>query len=319
MKKILIALPIEENQRPWLEEQAAGGEACSFLYRTPDGVVPADMEGVQAVIGTISRKPIAAARDLEWLQLSWAGADLFTAPGLLADNVILTNASGAYGLAVAEHMLATTLALMKRLHQYGRQQDAHVWELLGMVSSLEDATVLVLGLGDIGRYYARMANALGAHVIGVKRTPGEKPDYVKELYTLDALDAQLGRADVVAMVLPGGAQTEHIMDERRLRLMKQGAFLINDGRGGAIDPAGLKRVLADRLLGGVALDVTEPEPLPADDPLWDDPRVIITPHCSGKFLLPQTLERVVKLCGENLRRYTHGEPLLHIVNRQIGY
>ena len=103
------------------------------------------------------------------------------------------------------------------------------------------------------------------------------------------------------------------MDERRLRLMKPYAHLINVGRGSAIDPQALKTVLAEGLLGGVAIDVTEPEPLPADDELWDIPRVLITPHIAGWFFLAETLNRIVNIAASNLHAWTHGEPLTHIV------
>ena len=100
----------------------------------------------------------------------------------------------------------------------------------GNIISVEGSTILVLGLGDIGGDYARKVHALGAHVIGVRRTNRNKPDYLDEQHTMDDLDMLLGRADIVAMVLPGGSATNHIMDERRLRLMKKGAYLINVGR-----------------------------------------------------------------------------------------
>ena len=134
-----------------------------------------------------------------------------------------------------------------------------------LVAVITDGSA-VLGLGDIGGDYARKVHALGAHVIGVRRTNRNKPDYLDEQHTMDDLDTLLGRADIVAMVLPGGSTTNHIMDERRLRLMKKGAYLINVGRGNAIDPAALKAVLKDGHLGGCGLDVTEPEPLPPEEP-----------------------------------------------------
>lgn len=320
MKNVLVVLPVEERHKQYLEEQVKGSsEAFRFFYKESEGLNGQDLEGMQAVIGMVPPRLIAGASKLEWLQLSWAGADRFTKPGVLGDGVVLTNASGAYGLAVSEHMVAVTFALVRKLHRYGRSQIRRQWHPLGAVTSVEGATVLVLGLGDIGGCYARKMKALGAYVIGVRRTLKEKPEHVDEQYTIDALDGLLGRADIVAMVLPGGERTEHLMDERRLRLMKKGSYLINDGRGSAIDPAALKKVLREDHLGGVALDVTEPEPLPAEDELWDDERVIITPHISGQFFLPETFERIVRIVGENLGRYARGEELTHIVDREAGY
>ena len=121
---------------------------------------------------------------------------------------------------------------------------------------------------------------------------------------MEDLDELLPRADFVAMSLPSTPQTRHLMDERRLKLMKKGSYLINAGRGDAVDCQALNQALrAGWSLAGCALDVTEPEPLPADHPLWDAPRAIITPHCAGNFFLPETFERVVRITGENLKKY----------------
>ncbi len=186
-------------------------------------------------------------------------------------------------------MLGLTFDLIRRLNQYHANQAEHVWKAMGNIISVEGSTILVLGLGDIGGDYARKVHALGAHVIGVRRTNRNKPDYLDEQHTMDDLDTLLGRADIVAMVLPGGSATNHIMDERRLRLMKKGAYLINVGRGNAIDPDGLYKVLKDGHLGGCGLDVTEPEPLPADSPLWELENLVITPHVAGNFFLRRHL------------------------------
>ena len=136
---------------------------------------------------------------------------------------------------------------------------------------------------------------------------------------MDDLDMLLGRADIVAMVLPGGSATNHIMDERRLRLMKKGAYLINVGRGNAIDPAALKVVLKDGHLGGCGLDVTEPEPLPPEDELWAMDNVVITPHVAGNFFLAETFERIVRIAGENLKAWASGEELKNVVDFSTGY
>lgn len=318
MKQILVTLPLEERHRNYLEAQAAPADV-RFSYRDADSVTAADLAEADAVLGDVDEDLLPAAEKLAWLQIPWAGADAFLRPGVLRPDTVLTNSSGAYGLTVSEHMLAVTLALVRRLNQYARNQAQRIWMPMGRILSIEGATVLVLGLGDIGGSYARKMKALGAYVIGVRRSAAEKPDYLDEQFTIESLDELLPRADIVAMVLPGGDATAHIMDERRLRLMKKGAYLINDGRGNAIDPQALLRVLEEGRLAGAAIDVTEPEPLPPDDPLWAQERLLITPHISGRFLLQETFERVVRIAGENLARYVRGEPLTHVVNRKVGY
>ena len=216
-------------------------------------------------------------------------------------------------------MLALTFDLIRRLGQYHKNQADRQWRSMGNIISVEGSTILILGLGDIGGDYARKVKALGAYTIGVRRTCKEKPEYLDEQYTMDDLDRLLPRADVVAMVVPGGPATCHLMDERRLRLMKKGAYLINVGRGNAIDPAALKAVLKDGHLGGCGLDVTEPEPLPPEDELWAMDNVVITPHVAGNFFLAETFERIVRIAGENLKAWASGEELKNVVDFSAGY
>ena len=179
--------------------------------------------------------------------------------------------------------------------------------------------MLVLGMGNIGGDYARKMKALGAYVIGVRRTAHDKPDYLDELYSLEDFEPALSRADIVAMILPGGENTRHFLDARRLGMLKEGALLINAGRGPAVDAAALKEALRSGRLGGAALDVTDPEPLPADDELWDMENVVITPHCAGNLLLSQTTDKIFRILGDNLHAYTHGGEITNRVDRRLGY
>ncbi|MBR0306475.1 MAG: D-2-hydroxyacid dehydrogenase, partial [Lachnospiraceae bacterium] len=167
--------------------------------------------------------------------------------------------------------------------------------------------------------YAKKVKALGAYTIGIRRTNKNKPEYLDEQYTLDEIDNLLPRADIVAMVLPGGEATHHLMDERRLRLMKKGSYLINVGRGNAIDPKALLTVMQEGHLGGCGLDVTEPEPLPADDPLWACGNVVITPHVAGNFFLQETFERIVRIAGTNMEAWANDGEFTTIVDFATGY
>ena len=202
MKKILVVLPIEQNHREYLEKQTEGHDVA-FKFVDYDNVTLDDVKDVNCIIGSIKRKWIKAAENLEWLQISYSGAELFTMPGLLKSETILTNAAGAYNTAVSEHMLAMTFVLIRRFNQYMLNQFNHTWQKMGKIISVKDSTILVLGLGRIGSDYASKVKSLGAHVIGVKRTIIDKPEFVDELYTMDELDDIIERADIIAMVLPG--------------------------------------------------------------------------------------------------------------------
>jgi len=167
---ILVLQKLEARHREALEQAAADGlYDCRFTWL--DSAASATQEDVadaDVIIGGVDPALISSAPRLKWLQLSWAGADRYTAPGVLPEHVLLTNASGAYGLSVSEHMLTLTLDLQRRMPRYYRQQAAHTWEMFGPLYSVEGSTILVLGMGDIGGDYARKVKALGASTIGVR-------------------------------------------------------------------------------------------------------------------------------------------------------
>ena len=317
-RTVLVTVPLTEKQQQKLAEIALRG-GFRMTVKDVSALTPEDVEGQQVILGHVPPHLLPHADALQWLQLSSAGADRYFGPDVLPEEVLLTNAVGAYGLAVSEHMTAFTFSLLRRFPQYARNQHDHIWKIMGSVKAVSESVIVVLGMGDIGSNYGRQMKALGATVIGVRRTHREKPDWADEQYTIDELDSVLPRADVVAMVIPGGDATRHIMDARRLSLMKKDSVLINVGRGTAVDTEALTEALRSGSIAGAALDVTDPEPLPEDHPLWDMDNVFITPHASGNYLLKGTLDRVVGILTENFRRYVDGEPLRNVVDRSLGY
>ena len=311
--QILITLPAREKHRQLLE---AAWPVGRFVYCPQERLTEADAAEADVIVGTIPHRLLPACRRLKLLQLASAGADGY--PARMPEGAVLTNASGAYGLAISEHMLGMVLGILKRLYTYHDDQRQSLWRDEGTVASLEDAVVLAVGMGSIGGEFARKCKALGSYTIGIRRQLREKPDYLDELHSLSELDELLPRADVVALSLPSGPETDGLMDERRLRRMKTGAVLVNVGRGKAIVTNDLIRVCTEGRIHA-ALDVTDPEPLPPDHPLWQTPNVHITPHISGFFHLPQTLDRIVSIAAQNLRRFCEGRPLLNVVDSETGY
>ncbi|MCI9359518.1 MAG: D-2-hydroxyacid dehydrogenase [Hungatella sp.] len=318
MNRILVVIPVEEKHKRYLEDL---GKSCQFEYARVKNVTEEQVRRADIIIGNVSTAMLKEAECLQWIQLNSAGADAYCKPGILKDGVILTNATGAYGLAISEYMVGMSFMLQNKLYQYYRNQMGHEWKDMGKVTSVYGSTTLVIGLGDIGGEYAARMKALGSYTIGVKRTPGEKPEYLDELYTTERLDELLPRADFVSLSLPNTPNTIHLMDERRLRLMKPGAFLLNVGRGSAIDTDALCKVLEEGHLGGCGVDVTDPEPLPADHPLWDAPGMVITPHISGNYHLQETFERIVRIAGRNLEKFLAGQKaeMENQVDFQTGY
>ena len=315
-KNVLVLLPAEARHREKLETAGAG---CCFVYSDPDTVTEEQIQRANIILGQPNAAMLKASEKLEWLQLASAGTDAYIVPGVLNPKTVLTNATGAYSKAVAEHAFALTLMLTKKLHLYRDEQHNKRWSDHGAVSSLSDSTVAVVGLGDIGRAYARLVKAMGAYVIGVKRRGGNCPDCADELVMTKEIDSILPRADVIMSVLPNTAETRFLYTDARFDLMKDSAVFINCGRGNAVSAEALYRALSEHKIAAAGVDVTEEEPLPANSPLWSLDNLVITPHISGGFHLPETFERIVDIAADNLAAFLKGGELRNVVDFTTGY
>ena len=320
---VLVLLDISGTQREKLEGAApearfiypgVGGEAGSGLTMG-SGATDGQVAAADVIIGNIPASRLAGAGRLKLLQLNSAGYDAYLAPGTMPAGASLCCAVGAYGQAVSEHVLAMVLSLMKRLPGYRDSQREHAWVDLGPVTTLLGAHVLVLGCGDIGGHFARLCSAMGAHVAGVRRHAGSAPEGFESVHAMEGLQGLLPEADTVTSFLPSALSTRGLAGGRFFASMKPGAYFANGGRGDLVDEDALAAALRSGHLAGAALDVTDPEPLPADNPLWDAPGALITPHVSGGFHLPCVLDSIVDIAAGNLRRLRSGEPLRNEVAR----
>lgn len=315
-EKILVVLPVKEEHKERIRNAAPDAKTTYCLEAE---VTKEQVQDANIIIGNVKPEFLKDSRNLRWIQLNNAGTEGFCVPGILPKQAQLTNATGAYGMAISEHLIAMLFALQKRLDIYYDQQTDHRWEKQTHMMVTEGSHVLVIGLGDIGTTFARKMKVLGAHVTGIRRSQKPKPEYVDAQYTMEALPELLPQADIVAMSLPGYSDTKGVIGEKELQLMKSNAILLNVGRGTAIDSLALAKALQGRSIYGAGLDVTDPEPLPEDHPLWDAPHCIITPHVSGGYALPETLEKILNLSIENLERYEKGEALHNIIDFSTGY
>ena len=316
MKKIVVLSQFNDACRGILVQAAEGAELIFSSAEETDATLLAD---AGMIVGPVAPELLPSAKKLEVLQLQSAGADAYIKPGVLPETVDLCNATGAYGLAVAEHLFAGILAVMKKLHRYRDNQRELVWKGLGLVGTMLDATVLIIGPGDIGGTLAVMCRALGAHIICVRRRRTEKPDFADEVYTTEELDAVLPRADIVALAVPGSPETVHLLSRERIALLKDGVIVANGGRGTAIDTDALAEAMDSGKVGYAFLDVTDPEPLPPEHPLWKKPDVFITPHVAGGYNMIETQFRIARVVAKNIRHYLAGEPRENIVDRTTGY
>lgn len=316
MINVLTVMPLTEEYQEIL--QAVSPELK--FYHAGTGQVPDSiLKEADIIVGNLPPARVKEADHLRLLQLNSAGTDGYLEPGVLPAGTKLCNATGAYGLAISEHMLGMLLMLMKKLDRYQEDQKRHQWTDEGNVTSIYGSRTLVVGMGDIGTEFGRKMHTLGSTVAGVRRHRTAAPEFAEAVYIMEELDEQLARADIVACSLPGTKETYHLFDKDRLGKMKPGAILINVGRGSLIASDALIDALASGHLAGACIDVTEQEPLPEDSPLWDAPNLLITPHVSGQYHLEETRRRIVHIAAENIRALLEGGALRNEVDFETGY
>jgi phosphoglycerate dehydrogenase-like enzyme len=252
------------------------------------------------------------AKRLRFIQSFTAGYEGLQVHGV-PPGVVVANAGDSWSPAVAEHGMALLLALVKCLPHAVLHQARGVWDRTQAprMGSLEDKTLAIVGFGSIGREFARRARAFGMRIIGLSRSANPDP-LADEVLPVSALKAVLTRADVVLLAVPYSRDTHHMIGAVEFAAMKSGAILINVARGGLVDPVALAAALASGRLGAAGTDVTEPEPLPAGDPLWGAPNLLITPHVAGASG-PVGRERLAAFIGANVARFVAGEPVSCVV------
>ncbi len=264
---------------------------------------------------------LAAAPELRWIQAWSAGVERYLAVDALRepDHLVLTNMRAMSGAPIADHAFGMLLSLTRSLAAHRDAQTRSAWDRsAGRIhEELAGRTLLVLGLGGIGTACAERGHGFGMRVLAVDVRLEPKPEQVERIVLPDQLDTVLPEADVVMVCVPLTDQTRNLLDARRLALMPRGALLINVARGRVVDTEALLAALDSGRLAGAGLDVTEPEPLPEDHPLWLRKDVVITPHVAGRS--QGTDEREAELFVENVRRFVSGEPLLNVVDKQAGY
>jgi phosphoglycerate dehydrogenase-like enzyme len=261
------------------------------------------------------------ATNLRWAQVWSAGVDRYLDLNGLIDNeeIVMTNMKGIHGPVIAEHVMATLLALCRDLPAYQRAQEAGEWNRRASSDqrALAGSTLMVVGMGGIGTEVARRAFGFDMRVLATVRTSRPAPSFVEELGTSADFARLLPQADFVVICLPLTPETRGMFDADVLSQMKPDSILINIARGAIVNTDALVSALESGHLAAAALDVTDPEPLPKDHPLWKRTDVIITPHTAGTAALTGTRREI--LFQENARRFGAGEPLLNVVDKVAGY
>lgn len=305
---ILNLLPLSEEEKAQFEAVAPD---ATHVYAGRRTVTPEQLAQATVVFGWIRPNDLKDAAQLKWFQTMWAGTNEYAEA--VKQDALFTSSSGSNSQSVSEHMFASLLSLCRKLPVYRDHQRQHIWKDEGTVKTLSGSTVLVVGAGNVGAAFGRLCQAMGAYTIGLKRSVATPVPGFDRLDTLNALDALLPTADVVALTLPHTPETVHLINGQRIALMKDDAILISSGRGSVLDQDALVAAMNGGKLWGAAMDVTEPEPLPADHPLWDIPNLIITPHTAGGMRLEITRKNCINMALDNLKRYLSGDPLHNLV------
>lgn len=304
---------------PALQAAAPGVEL--LLARNPAEAV-ALARDADAALGFCSEELLAAGPNIRWIQSYSAGVERCVAiPALRERDVLLTNMQRVAGPVMAEHVIAMMMSFARGLHFYIPERMAGRWtqELPATTKMLtiEGKSLLVVGLGGIGTEVARRAHALGMRVIATRASGREGPAYVSYVGLSDELHKLAGEADFVVNTTPLTPATTGLFDAKFFAAMKPGAYFLNVGRGKSVVQADLVAALQDGRLAGAGLDVTDPEPLPSDSPLWKMQNVILTPHVSARSDLGNEARFLIAI--ENLRRYVAGEKMLSVVDTGKGY
>lgn len=286
----------------------------------PDEVVDQVAE-VDILYGHPSVQVLESAPNLKWIQSQSAGVEFVArVPKIVESDIILTNTRGAHGPSIGEHTMALLLAMTRHIPESLEQQRRKHWErgrLYRTAREVNGLTMGIIGFGALGRGIAQRALGFEMNLLAVDAQAIVGEPFVDEVWPVSRLDELLTLADVVVVSAPLTPETTHLLDESKLRLMKPDAYLIVVSRGGIVDETALVKLLEEGAFAGVAIDVTEQEPLPVDSPLWEAPRLILTPHLAGASAPKE--RRVIEIFRENLIRYQNGDPMLNVVDKAKGY
>lgn len=320
MKVLLLGFRQDELSEPQIEEARKAADGYRLVLSRDRDEIESLLDEIEIAVGQFPRDLLATAPNLSWYQQWGAGSDwLLRHPRAAEAEFVLTNVSGVHAIPISEHILALMLSFARSLPTaYGNQRKRE-WDrkIEDTVFELAGKTMLLLGVGEIGRRTARVAAALGMHVVGVRRDPSRQVEGVAEMRGNQDFPHLLPDADFLVITVPLTSETERMVGERELKLMKETAYLINIGRGGTVHEEALVRALKEGWIAGAGLDVFEEEPLPDGSELWGMDNVLVTSHYSGST--PHYNQRSMEIFLDNLSRYRRGEPLRNVVDKRRGY
>ncbi len=329
-----------------LERIRAAAPGARLVTVSVEGLADDALDDVEVMLrGWLSSdafdRLLVRAPQLAWVHSATSGVEGALTPAALERGVVVTNARGVFSRPIAEYVLMMILSVSRRLPQLLELQQERTWQPLEG-AELRDVTVGIVGLGSIGRAVGALATAFGCRVVAVRRSGGTDRGAAPQTAGADdarvadvgdersfgeamldrvggpeTLPELLGESDFIVLAAPLTTETESMINDETLALVKPGAWLINVARGRLIDERALLRALHEGPLGGAVLDTFRDEPLPPSSPFYDLDNVIVTPHTAWSS--GRVLDRSVELFCDNLRRFAAGEPLLNVVDPAAGY
>ncbi|MFN4260313.1 MAG: D-2-hydroxyacid dehydrogenase [Gemmataceae bacterium] len=332
--KLVLHPPVESARLERIRGAASGHEVVNAAS---EAEALQAIEDADAFFGKLTPPLLAAAQKLRWVQSPTASLEHYVFPELVAHPCTLTNMRGLFSDVIADQVFGYILCFARNLHHYIRLQKTGRWEPVGgeaervsfasgpgTVSAIDrahlhlaDATLGIVGLGEIGAEIARRGRAFGMKVLAIDPVAKQSPDDVTLLGGPDKLPELLGQSDFVVIAAPHTPETYKLFRRPQLQQMQHTAYLINIGRGAIVDLADLTAALQAQDIAGAALDVYEIEPLPADHPLWQLDNVILTPHVAGYS--PRIAERHLGVLLDNIQRFLHNQPLRNVVNKAMWF
>ena len=311
----------ETQKKAILDTAEKYGFSVTFFSSPAEAEAAGALADAEILYGGGLAPYISKAPKLKWVCSSWAGVDPYCKPGVMPEDMLLTGASGAFGVTLSEYAVMVTLMLLRRHQFYDDAMRRTGWrEGLTAQRTIKDSRITLLGAGDIGQHYAKLVRAFEpAKITAVSRSGKTSADCFDAIVPISEIETVLPETDILMMSLPSTPETEDILNRERIALLPKQAYVINVGRGSNIDEAALVDALNEERIAGAALDVMKHEPMPADDPLRTAKNILLTPHIAGNMTAPHTRNKNVAQFCEDIANYTEGRPLTYLVDRKRGY
>jgi D-3-phosphoglycerate dehydrogenase len=315
-RRIVLCYPVEAKHIKQIAATAPGAEIIDAgQERVAEELPSADIFCGHPKVPVPWEEVVRRGR-LQWIQSSAAGLDHCLVPCVVESSIIITSASGVLANQVADHTMALLAGLLRSLPTFFRAQEKREF-IRRPTRDLHGARIGIIGLGRNGRRLAEVLSAFRTTIIATDWFPVNKPPHVAELLPADAVEDILPRIDILILAAPLTDHTRGMINARRLALLPRGAIVVNVARGPLVVTDDLVAALESGHLGGAAVDVTDPEPLPPESKLWSQPNAIITPHVGGQAAT--RIDDMTNFFCANLARYQAGEPLVNLVDKRLGF